>query len=77
MGLFIDIQIDQSKFAGLRERELCARVCPVDALKATEASLDVVAENEDECTFCDLCVQNAPAGAVRIVRTYEPWLAKP
>jgi NAD-dependent dihydropyrimidine dehydrogenase PreA subunit len=31
----------------------------------------VVTENEDECVLCDLCVQAAPPGRVRIVKLYE------
>jgi NAD-dependent dihydropyrimidine dehydrogenase PreA subunit len=30
-----------------------------------------VEANLDECVLCDLCVQAAPAGAVRIVKRYE------
>ena len=31
----------------------------------------IVEENLDECTLCDLCIQAAPPGAVRIVKLYE------
>jgi Fe-S-cluster-containing hydrogenase component 2 len=76
MGLFVQVKIDQTKFSTKHARELCARVCPVDALKATEAALEVDGENEDECILCNLCVQQAPHGAVEIVRTYEEWVKK-
>jgi len=74
MGLFIEVKIDQSKFATLEERERCARVCPVDALKAEADGLKVDSENEDECTLCYLCQEYAPSGAIRVVKTYQEWL---
>ncbi len=76
MGLFVQVKIDQSKFSTKQARELCARVCPVDALKATEEALVIDGENEDECILCDLCVRNAPQGAVKIVRTYQDWMTR-
>ena len=74
MGLFVQVKIDQSKFSTKQARELCARACPVDALKATEEALLIDGENEDECILCDLCIQNAPEGAVKVVRTYQEWM---
>jgi NAD-dependent dihydropyrimidine dehydrogenase PreA subunit len=31
----------------------------------------IVDENLDECVLCDLCVQAAPDGAVRVIKLYE------
>lgn len=74
MGLFIEIIIDQSKFTDLSEQKRLIRVCPVDALIFGETGLCVDNEKEDECTLCNLCIQNAPPGAIKIVKTYQPWL---
>ena len=76
MGLFVEVKIDQSQFPTLEMRKKLAAVCPVDALVATEEGLLVNPENEDECTFCDLCVQMAPPGAIRVVKTYQEYLDK-
>ena len=76
MGLFVEVKIDQSKLTSLEARRKVASVCPVDALVATEEGLLVNPENEDECTFCDLCVQKAPRGAIRVVKTYQEYLDK-
>jgi NAD-dependent dihydropyrimidine dehydrogenase PreA subunit len=47
-------------------------VCPVNIFDVdADGKAVVVAENEDECVLCDLCVQAAPAGQVRIVKLYE------
>ncbi len=74
MGLFIELKIDRSKFASLEEMREVAGVCPVDALVAKEDGIAVDPENEDECTFCNLCIQRAPAGAIRVVKSYQDFL---
>lgn len=74
MGLFIKIVIDEGRLTGATERRNCARVCPVDALRSSEDCLEVVPENEDECILCYRCVEQAPPGAIQVIRTYEQWL---
>lgn len=69
--VFIDVEVDAS-IAG--DAELAAKleeVCPVDIFKAGEGGVEIVAANLDECVLCNLCVDAAPAGAVRIVKLYE------
>jgi len=70
-GLFIDVEVD-AKVAG--DADLARKVaeaCPVDIFEATDSGLRIVEENLDECTLCDLCIQAAPDGAVRVVKLYE------
>ena len=73
MGMFINIEITP-EVSGQRDlaRKL-VEVCPVDifAMNADSTGVDVVERNVDECVLCDLCVQAAPAGGVRIVKRYE------
>ena len=75
-GLFIDVEVD-AKLA--RDRDLTAKlveVCPVNIFaKREDGSLQVVEENLDECVLCDLCVEAAPAGAVRIKKPIWAQLA--
>ena len=69
--VFIDVEVDAS-VAG--DAELAAKleeVCPVDIFKATEAGVEIVEENLDECVLCNLCVDAAPAGTVHVVKLYE------
>ena len=33
--------------------------------------VEVVEENLDECVLCELCVNAAPAGKVRVVKLYD------
>jgi len=72
MSMFIRVEIDPEA-AGDRElAKKLAEVCPVNIFDVDgDGKAVVVAENEDECVLCDLCVQAAPAGQVRIVKLYE------
>ena len=76
MGLFVELKIDNSKFSSPEEMREVAGVCPVDALVAKEEGIVVDPENEDECTFCDLCIRKAPKGAIQVVKTYQDFLSK-
>jgi len=69
--VFIDVEVDAS-VAG--DAELAAKleeVCPVDIFKATDAGVEIVEENLDECVLCKLCIEAAPAGAVHVKKHYD------
>jgi len=69
--VFIDVEVDAS-VAG--DAELAAKleeVCPVDIFKATDAGVEIVEENLDECVLCKLCIEAAPAGAVHVKKLYD------
>jgi NAD-dependent dihydropyrimidine dehydrogenase PreA subunit len=73
MAMFIRVDVDQdvvSKTAGLAAQII--EVCPVNIFKAgkKENTLDIVEDNLDECTLCDLCMQASPKG-VKVVKLYE------
>jgi NAD-dependent dihydropyrimidine dehydrogenase PreA subunit len=71
-GLFIDVKVDPKVAADPALAKKIVEACPVDIFAARpDGGLAIVEENLDECTLCDLCVQAAPAGAVRIVKLYE------
>jgi NAD-dependent dihydropyrimidine dehydrogenase PreA subunit len=70
-ALFIAVELEES---AARDRELAAKleeVCPVDIFRATDARVEIVEENLDECVLCELCINAAPAGAVRVVKLYS------
>jgi NAD-dependent dihydropyrimidine dehydrogenase PreA subunit len=49
-----------------------AEVCPVNIFaQAPDGSATIVEENLDECVLCELCVQAAPPGGVRVVKLYD------
>ena len=43
----------------------------MDIFQLAGEKLTVQAEQEDECTLCELCLDAAPAGAVTIRKTYK------
>jgi len=70
--LFIDVEVDESV---ARDPELAAKltgVCPVDIFAQDEdGTLRIVAQNLDECVLCELCINAAPPGTVRVVKLYS------
>ena len=72
MAMFIRVDVDNSvveKTPGLADK--LVEVCPVKIFKsgAQPNAVEVVEENVDECTLCDLCMQ-ATEG-VKVVKLYE------
>jgi NAD-dependent dihydropyrimidine dehydrogenase PreA subunit len=71
-GLFIDVQVDASVAKDAALAKKLADVCAVDIFdQNADGSLKIVEENLDECVLCDLCIQAAPAGAVRVIKLYD------
>ncbi len=71
-GLFIDIEVDSKVADDPEAAKKVAEVCPVDIFaQEGDAKFEVVEENLDECVLCDLCVEAAPDGAVKIKKLYE------
>jgi NAD-dependent dihydropyrimidine dehydrogenase PreA subunit len=69
--VFIDVEVDASVAGDAELARKLEEVCPVDIFAATDSSVEIVAENLDECVLCNLCVDAAPDGAVRVVKLYE------
>ena len=71
-GTFIDVRVDPAVAADPALTKKLVEVCPVNIFAAKEGGgLRIVEENLDECVLCDLCVQAAPPGTVRVIRLYE------
>jgi NAD-dependent dihydropyrimidine dehydrogenase PreA subunit len=70
-GMFIDVQVTPAAAKDSAIAKKLVEVCPVNIFKqAGDGTLAIVEDNLDECTLCDLCIQAAPAGAVRVVKLY-------
>ena len=71
-ALFIDVQVDDSV---ARDTELAATltgVCPVDIFAQNEdRTLRIVEQNLDECVLCELCINAAPPGTVKVIKLYS------
>jgi NAD-dependent dihydropyrimidine dehydrogenase PreA subunit len=70
-GLFIDVQVSGAHARDVALAKKLEEACPVDIFEAGDEGVRIVAENLDECTLCDLCIQAAPPGAVRVIKLYE------
>ena len=70
-ALFIAVEVDEPAASdpGLAAR--LEAVCPVDIFRATDGGVEIVTENLDECVLCELCINAAPAGTVRVVKLYS------
>jgi ferredoxin-like protein FixX len=71
-GMFIDVKVDAAVAKDPALAKKLTEVCPVNIYaQGDDGALRIVEPNLDECTLCDLCVQAAPPGTVRIVKLYE------
>jgi NAD-dependent dihydropyrimidine dehydrogenase PreA subunit len=70
--VFIDVEVEDSVKGDAELAKKLEEVCPVDIFTATDSGVEIVAKNLDECVLCNLCVDAAPAGAVRVIRLYDP-----
>ncbi|HET8863318.1 MAG TPA: hypothetical protein VFM94_08720 [Solirubrobacterales bacterium] len=69
--VFIDVEVDASIAGDAELAKKLEEVCPVDIFAATDSGVEIVTRNLDECVLCNLCVDAAPDGAVRVVKLYE------
>jgi NAD-dependent dihydropyrimidine dehydrogenase PreA subunit len=71
-GMFIDVKVDAKVAADPALAKKLTEVCPVNIFaQEKDGRLRIAGENLDECTLCDLCIQAAPTGTVRVVKLYE------
>jgi NAD-dependent dihydropyrimidine dehydrogenase PreA subunit len=71
-AVFIEVEVDD---AVANDPEVAAKleeVCPVDIFGTRDdGSLEIVDENLDECVLCELCIDAAPDGTVRVKKLYD------
>ena len=70
MSEFIKVTIDLKKCLGIAECGACIRVCPVNIFQKSKNEPRVVEHNQDECTLCDLCLNECTPDAVIIDKLY-------
>jgi NAD-dependent dihydropyrimidine dehydrogenase PreA subunit len=74
-GIFIDVEVRDDV---ADDPELAAKleeVCPVDIYAATDKGVEIREQQLDECVLCELCLEAAPAGAVRVIKLYDDGAA--
>jgi NAD-dependent dihydropyrimidine dehydrogenase PreA subunit len=70
-GIFIDVEVSPEARADAELAKKLEEACPVDIFAASEGGVDIVRANLDECVLCELCLDAAPPGAVRVVKLYD------
>jgi NAD-dependent dihydropyrimidine dehydrogenase PreA subunit len=71
-GVFIDVKVDAAVAKDAAIAKKLVEVCPVNIFaQEKDGALRIFEATLDECTLCDLCIQAAPAGSIRIVKLYE------
>jgi NAD-dependent dihydropyrimidine dehydrogenase PreA subunit len=69
--VFIDVEVDEPAKSDAALAAKLEEVCPVGIFKATDAGVEIVDENVDECVLCKLCLEAAPAGTVHVKKLYD------
>jgi len=69
--VFIDVEVDDSVRNDAAIAAKLEEVCPVDIFKDAGGTVEIVAENCDECVLCKLCIEAAPAGTVHVKKLYD------
>jgi NAD-dependent dihydropyrimidine dehydrogenase PreA subunit len=70
-GMFIDIEVEETAASDAALAAKLAEVCPVDIFTDAGGRVKIVSENLDECVLCELCINAAPAGAVKVIKLYS------
>ncbi len=70
-AVFIEIEVDDSIANDAELAKKLEEVCPVDIFAADDGHVAIVRSNLDECVLCELCLEAAPDGAIRIKKLYD------
>jgi NAD-dependent dihydropyrimidine dehydrogenase PreA subunit len=70
-ALFINVEVSPEVANDAELAAKLAEVCPVDIFKAVDGHVEIVEENLDECVLCQLCMNVAPPGTVRVIKLYD------
>ena len=70
-GVFISVAVADSVRGDAELARKLEDACPVDIFAAGEGGVEIVEKNLDECVLCELCLDAAPPGTVRIVKLYD------
>jgi NAD-dependent dihydropyrimidine dehydrogenase PreA subunit len=70
-AIFINVEVDGSVAGDAALAAKLAEVCPVDIFRAGPTGVEIVTENLDECVLCQLCMNAAPPGTVKVIKLYD------
>jgi NAD-dependent dihydropyrimidine dehydrogenase PreA subunit len=70
-AVFIEVEVDDSIAGDAELARKLEEVCPVDIFSTEDGRVGIVRSNLDECVLCELCLDAAPDGAIRIKKLYD------
>ncbi len=70
-AVFINVEVSPEVAGDATLAAKLAEVCPVDIFAEKDGRLEIVEENLDECVLCELCINAAPAGSVKVIKLYS------
>ena len=70
-ALFINVEVKDSAAHDPAVAAKLAEVCPVDIFADADGYVQVVEENLDECVLCNLCINAARPGTVKVIKLYS------
>ena len=70
-AVFIEIEVEDSIASDAELAKKLEEVCPVDIFTDDDGHVAIVRSNLDECVLCELCINAAPQGTVRVRKLYE------
>lgn len=68
MGIFVSVNINRELCA--EGCEACLEACPMKIFQKSAGGIASGYDQEDECTFCNVCVEQCARGAITIVKNY-------
>ena len=70
-AVFIEVEVDASIATDPELGRKLAEVCPVDIFATDDGHVAIVRSNLDEGVLCELCLDAAPDGTVRVKKLYD------
>jgi NAD-dependent dihydropyrimidine dehydrogenase PreA subunit len=70
-AVFIEIEVEDSIASDAELAKKLEEVCPVDIFTDDDGHVAIVRSNLDECVLCELCLEAAPDGAIRLRKLYD------
>jgi NAD-dependent dihydropyrimidine dehydrogenase PreA subunit len=70
-SFFIAVEVDAPASGDVELAKKLEEACPVDIFAATDAGVEIVEENLDECVLCGLCLDASPPGTVKVIKLYD------
>jgi NAD-dependent dihydropyrimidine dehydrogenase PreA subunit len=70
-AVFIEVEVDEEIANDAELAKKLEEVCPVDIFADEDGHVAIVRSSLDECVLCELCLDAAPDGTVRIKKLYD------